>query len=43
MIDLILIVFTISCFYGGFWCGKKFGTFTAMFAAAKAAVKELMA
>lgn len=36
MIDLILLVFVLAVFAAGFWCGKKFRTFAAMRAAAKA-------
>lgn len=30
MIDLILLTFCIGIFYGGFFCGNKFGTLTVM-------------
>lgn len=33
MIDLILFCFVLGVFYGGFWCGKKYGTLKAMFKA----------
>lgn len=35
MIDLILLFFVLGVFYGGFWCGKTFGTLSAMFDAIK--------
>ena len=30
MIDFILFTFCLGLFFAGFWCGKKFGTLTAM-------------
>jgi len=30
MIDLILFVFMLGIYIGGFWCGKKFGSVVAM-------------
>lgn len=35
MIDLILLAFVLAVFAGGFWCGQKFRTRAAMFAAIK--------
>ena len=36
MIDLILLVFVLAVFAGGFWCGQKFRTIAGMRAAVKA-------
>lgn len=33
MIDLILLLFVIGVFYGGFWCGSKYNTILEMFRA----------
>lgn len=38
MIDLIFFTFFLGLFCGGFYCGSKFSTATAMFAAARAKV-----
>lgn len=38
MIDLILACFVAGVFFGGFWCGQKFGSLKAMFQAAVEAV-----
>ena len=41
MIDLILLFFVFGVFYGGFWCGNKYHTLSAMKAAALAYFKAL--
>lgn len=35
MIDLIFFTFFFGLFIAGFWCGKTYGTATAMFQSAK--------
>jgi len=35
MLDLILFIFFIVVFVGGFWCGKTYGTGAAMLDAAR--------
>lgn len=35
MVDLILFGFTVAMFAGGFWCGNKYRTYSAMWQAAK--------
>lgn len=39
MVDFILLSFAVGAFAGGFWCGKKFGTFGAMLSAGKAKLR----
>ena len=39
MLDFILFVAVAGVFYGGFWCGKTFGTVGAMFTKARESVK----
>jgi hypothetical protein len=36
MIDLILALFTVGVFAGGFWCGAKYRTYGEMWKALKA-------
>lgn len=40
MIDLILACFVAGVFYGGFWCGAKYGSLKSMFNAAADAVRS---
>lgn len=40
MVDLILFCAVFGAFLGGFYCGKKFGSLTAMFTRMKAAVAD---
>lgn len=35
MVDLILFAFVCGVFAGGFWCGKRYGSFSAMVEALK--------
>lgn len=39
MVDFILFSFAVGVFYGGFYCGAKFGTLKTMGQRAAAAVK----
>ena len=43
MIDFILLCFVAGVFFGGFWCGKKFGSVKSMIKAAKSSVDEWLA
>lgn len=40
MIDLILACFVVGVFYGGFWCGAKYGSLKAMINAATDAIRS---
>lgn len=43
MIDFILFCFVAGVFYGGFVCGKKFGSLKSMMKAAKSSIDEWIA
>lgn len=42
MIDLILVSFVVGVFYGGFWCGNKFGSLSAMNNRVVTKLKEML-
>lgn len=42
MIDFILFVSLSAIYAGGFWCGSKYGTATAMVADVKARIKSMI-
>jgi hypothetical protein len=39
MVDVILFSFAVGVFYGGFYCGAKFGTLKVMWQRAAETVK----